>query len=235
MYLGQEDGANDFSEVIEQIKALATEKHTYKTLVIDSFSKLFNSEIAQSLDAMRQQKRDITNTFGGEKKLAVSLAKTLIDWIDRLDMNVILICHEKPLYSENKKEMSVIGVTYDAWDKLDYELQLVVNITREGGTRKANIMKSRLAAFNYGGSIEWSYKTFADLYGRGDVEKETQVLELATPEQITQVEALLGKWAAPENWVTKTLAAAKAESFKEVDKDKMSKIIEYINNKLKGE
>jgi len=32
VYLGVEQGSQDFSEVIEQVKALATEKHEYKTL-----------------------------------------------------------------------------------------------------------------------------------------------------------------------------------------------------------
>src|SRR5688572_21789505 len=36
MYMGPEDGANDFETIIEQTKALATESHKFKTLVIDS-------------------------------------------------------------------------------------------------------------------------------------------------------------------------------------------------------
>src|ERR1700733_12615163 len=35
VYFGPEQGASDFETVIEQVKALATEDHSYKTLLID--------------------------------------------------------------------------------------------------------------------------------------------------------------------------------------------------------
>ena len=39
-YFGKEQGSQDFKLVIEEIKSLATTKHEYKTLVLDSFSNL---------------------------------------------------------------------------------------------------------------------------------------------------------------------------------------------------
>ena len=45
-YMGVELGAQDFAEVIGQVRELATTKHEYKTLIIDSFSKLYNVEAA---------------------------------------------------------------------------------------------------------------------------------------------------------------------------------------------
>src|SRR5579862_8412067 len=45
-YLGIEQGSQDFAEVINQVRELATTKHAYKTLIIDSFSKLYNVEAA---------------------------------------------------------------------------------------------------------------------------------------------------------------------------------------------
>lgn len=233
-YFGREQGSGDFHRVIEEVKTLATEKHDYKTLVIDSFSKLFSSEIAQAIDGMIKQKKDITNTYGSEKKKAVSMSKTLLDWVDRIDMNVILICHEKPLYSDDKNK-SIIGTTFDGWDKIDYELDLAVNISRQGGSYYANIAKSRVEDFKYGGQVPWSYKSFSELYGKDIIEKDSEAIELATPDQMSELKELLGKWTPPEGWVAGTLEAAKAEKFSEVDKNKMSKILEYINNKLKGE
>ena len=37
-YMGPSDGACDFDTILAQIQALATEKHPYKTLVIDSIT-----------------------------------------------------------------------------------------------------------------------------------------------------------------------------------------------------
>ena len=57
VYLGPEDGACDFATVLGQIKALASEAHSHKTLVIDSISKLFNSAV--SLEAERLATRTL--------------------------------------------------------------------------------------------------------------------------------------------------------------------------------
>ena len=45
VYLGPEQGSLSFETVMEQVQALATEQHLYRTLVIDSISKLFNMEM----------------------------------------------------------------------------------------------------------------------------------------------------------------------------------------------
>ena len=68
VYLGTEDGALDFETVIDQVKALATEKHQFKTLVIDSVTKLFNNAVANEAERLGDK-----NAFGADKKPAVRL------------------------------------------------------------------------------------------------------------------------------------------------------------------
>src|SRR5689334_16532920 len=63
VYMGKDEGSQDFQTVIEEIKALATTKHEYKTLVIDSFSHLYNLAAA-----IAEEK--IGNEFGRDKKEA---------------------------------------------------------------------------------------------------------------------------------------------------------------------
>src|SRR4051812_44887619 len=46
VYMGPEDGSLDFPTVIEQFQALASEKHEFKTVIVDSISKLFNTAVA---------------------------------------------------------------------------------------------------------------------------------------------------------------------------------------------
>lgn len=233
VYFGRDEGSGDFQEVIEQVKALATESHPYKTLVVDSFSKLFNTEIAQAIDGMVKQKKDLTNTYGSEKKKAVSMAKTFMDWVDRIDMNVILICHEKPLFSDDKTK-SVVGVTFDGWDKIDYELDLAVNISRQGGSYYATVIKSRVEDFKYGSRIEWSYESFANLYGKEAIEEEAHALELATEEQLEELKTALNQWEGmPEGWVSKILTSARCGELSEMDKDKMQKTINYVKEQIK--
>ena len=45
-YFGKEQGSQDFKIVIEEIKQLTTMKHGYQTLIIDSFTKLYQMAAA---------------------------------------------------------------------------------------------------------------------------------------------------------------------------------------------
>lgn len=223
MYLGIEQGAQDFNEVIEQVKALATEKHSYKTLVIDSITKLFNNEIAKEMERLGDK-----DAFGASKKPAVAKTRQLLNWLDKLDMNVILIAHESKEWANEKQ----IGVKADAWEKMAYELDLVLNIKKQGDSRKAFIKKSRLQGFPDGGSFDLSYNEFAKRYGKDVIEAAVKPIVLATPEQLAEIKALLENWKAPEGWADKMFTAAKVESWADMSNEQISKSIAFIKTKL---
>ena len=65
LYFGQDDGASDFLTVLEEIKTLAMTKHDRKTLIIDSYSKLFLSSIAEEEERLSDGGEKIA--FGNEK------------------------------------------------------------------------------------------------------------------------------------------------------------------------
>ena len=162
VYMGPEDGSTDFDVVLEQVRLLTTTKHDYRTLVIDSFSHLFGTRIALEYRRMEEgsSRKDMANTFGAEKKPAVSTTKQLLTWFDKVDMTVILICHEAPDW-KNKDDKGNVPVTFDGYDKLKYLLHLALHIVKQGPSRKARVVKSRLTGFKEGEMIEWSYKEFA--------------------------------------------------------------------------
>jgi hypothetical protein len=186
-YFGVGQGSQNFEEVIEQVKALATESHDYKTLVIDSISELMILYVAAQSEKMMKAGADMTKTFGAEKKPAVAYVRQLVSWLAKLDMNVILVAHEKAEWANEKQ----IGVTFDAWEKLEYILHLCLNISKEGPSRKARVRKTRLEGFPDGTCFDWSYIEFAKRYGKEIMEKKSVAIELATPEQIAEVERLL--------------------------------------------
>lgn len=232
-YFGLEQGSLDFNAVLDQIKALATEKHDFKTVVIDSITKIFNNEIAREADKLGS-----ANAFGADKKPAVSLMRQLTSWIQRLDMNVIIIAHEKPLWGKDDKgQRAEVGVTFDAWDKLEYELHLALNVVKAGGSRFAKVKKSRLTGFPDADSFPWSYQDFATRYGKDIIEKSSVALVLASEEQLAELDKLLKKATLPEGIKDKWLTAANVSSFEEMDADKVQAIITLINNKFlpKGE
>jgi DNA polymerase III delta prime subunit len=124
-YFGKEQGSQDFKLVIEEIKALATSKHDYKTLIIDSFTKLYNMAAAIAEET-------VGNDFGRDKKEANKPTRQLIRWLEKIDMTVILICHMKPKYERQGKEIVYAGTTFDGWDKLEYDLDLWIEIHKTG-------------------------------------------------------------------------------------------------------
>lgn len=227
VYFGIEQGSLDFGNVIGQIQALATEKHEYKTVIIDSITKIFNNEVAKEADRLGDK-----DAFGASKKPAVAMVRQLISWIQRLDMNVILIAHEKALWGIVNGQRAEIGVTFDCYDKLEYELHLALNIIKLPNKRNAIVKKSRLTGFNDGEAFEWSYQEFAKRYGKDILEAQATQLILATPEQITKIKYLQEIVKLPEGYAAKCLTAANAERWEDMDSDKLQKTIDYIEDKF---
>lgn len=222
-YFGPEQGSQDFKEVIEQIKALATEEHGYKTLVIDSLSKIYNAEIAKEMDKLGDK-----DAFGASKKPAVKLTRQLINWIDRIDMNVIIICHEKPVWLNNQQA----GVTFDAYDKLEYELHLVLNIVKNGPSRKALICKTRLQEFAERENFDWCFSEFANRYGKDIIESSAKQIILATPEQVTKVKYLVELLKVDPDVQAKWFDKAKADGFEDMSEEHIAKCIQALEAKL---
>lgn len=225
-YLGLEQGSLDFDLVISQVQALATEKHHYKTLIIDSFTKLYNEFAAIAADKFGDD-------FGRDKKEANKPTRRFIRWLSRLDMNVILIAHEKPLWGlDGKGVRAEIGVTFDAYDKLSYELDLTLNIIKAGPNRLARIQKSRLIGFPDGDSFPWSYEEFAKRYGKDVIEKDVVQVVLADAAQLEEIKKLLEIVRLPEGETDKWLTKAGVENWSEMDQEKIEKCIIALKARL---
>lgn len=228
VYFGIEQGSLDFTNVLEQIQALATEKHPYKTVVIDSITKIFNLEVTKEAERLGDK-----NAFGADKKPAIAMIKRLVSWIQRLDMNVILIAHEKSQWGVDAKgERAEIGVTFDAYEKLEYELHLCLNIIKVGPQRLAKVKKSRLTGFPDASTSPWSYEDFAERYGKDVIEKEATQLVLATSEQLAELQRLLDSVKLADGTIEKWFTAANVSSFEEMEEAKITKIISHIKEKL---
>jgi hypothetical protein len=225
-YFGPEQGSLDFDSVIEEIITLATVKHDYRTLVIDSYSKLFNTCVDATAERMKSASKKVE--FGIEKKEAISYSRRMVRWFDKLDMNVILICHEKDRWSNGE----CIGQTFDGWDKLEYELHLCLRIQKQGVARKAFVVKSRLEAFPDGDVWDWSYLAFAGRYGQDVIEGAAIPIDPATSEQVRTLESLIGVLKLDDKTTDKWKEKAGVERFAEMDSETIQKCISFLTNKL---
>ena len=186
-YLGPNDGACDFPTVLDEIQTLATTQHDRKTLVIDSFSKLFNTQLAITAEAMEKAGKE--DAFGASKKQAIAYTRRMVAWFGKLDMNVVLICHQRSQWKDGKE----VGLTFDGWDKLEYELHLALRIAKQGTSRKAFVGKTRLVPFPEGECFDWSYSEFAKRYGKEVMEAAALPAQLATKEQVAEFKDILGR------------------------------------------
>lgn len=228
MYLGPNDGANDQQVVLGEVKALATSKHNFRTLVIDSFSKLFNSAIAVEYERLEKSGREMDKTFGAEKKPAIARTKQMVTWFDKLDMSVILVCHQKDLW----KGGEMVGVTYDGWDKLEYELDLVIQIVKQGTSRKAKICKCRLSQFREGELIDWNYAEFAKRYGEDVLATNSKAIQPASADQIRIVQQLSEVVKLDDETQIKWFEKAGVDSWGEMDAETIQKCIDHLTAKL---
>lgn len=228
-YLGVEEGALDFEVVIEQMKALATENHGFKTVVIDSISKLFNSAIASEAERLGDK-----NVFGADKKPAIAYMRRLIACLGRLDMNVILIAHEKVEWGQDAKGDRVeLGKVPDCWDKLIYELDLAFHCQKRGASRVAVVKKSRLLGFPEGESFPLEFSDFSERYGKDVIQKPASIIELAKSEQVAEINRLVDLLKLDKATTDKWLEKANAESFSEFNQEQAAKIIESLKSKIK--
>lgn len=220
-YFGPEHGSQDFDAVIEEVITLAQTQHPFKTLVIDSFSKLYGLRAAEAAEKGGDD-------FGRDKKEANKPTRKLLRWMDKIDMNVILICHEKDKWQNGE----VAGQTFDGWDKLEYELDLCLQIVKQGASRKARVVKSRLQEFPDTTVFDWTYSEFAKRYGRDVIEAASVPIIPATEDQVTKLRTLIELLRVDAETTEKWKDKAGVETFAEMDSDMIEKCIAFLTAKL---
>lgn len=214
-----------FDELLEEVSTLLTEKHDYKTLIIDPLTILYN-------DLLEKAEIKVGNEFGRHYGLANKEMKKLLNLLLRIDMNVIITCHAKNEYGENLK---VIGTTFDGYKKLDYLFDLVLQIQKRGKNRVAIIRKSRIEAFEDTEVFPFSYNEVAKRYGKDILEKDAKPQELASSDQVLELKRLIELFHVPNETLDKWLDKANAISINDMPKDHAQKIIDHLAKQIKKE
>lgn len=229
VYMGPNDGTLDFDTVIGQMQALATEKHDYRTLIIDSVTKLYQTCIANETERLGDK-----DAFGASKKPAVANMRRMISWAMRLDMNVLFVAHETNEWGLNQKsgQREEIGKLPDIFDKLIYELDLTLHLQKRGPQRIAIVRKSRLMGFPEGETFPLEYTEFAARYGKDFIEAESKPIVLASAEQVVEITRLLDVVKLAEGEFEKLLTKASADSIQELNEDQAAKTLAWLNKKI---
>lgn len=227
--LSEHNGAifqtSDFEELVQEVKSLLTQKHDYKTVIIDPLTTLYHDLLDKS--ALKSG-----TEFGRHYNEANKKIKHLLNLLLRLDMNVIITSHSKNEYGQ---DLSVLGQTFDCYKKLDYLFDLVFEIQKRGKERVALVRKSRIEKFPESDNFPFSYKEIALRYGKKLLEKDVQNEMLATNEQVKELKRLIDLFKISEEVYQKWLDKENAEMFEEMRSSSLDTIISHLQSKVKGE
>jgi hypothetical protein len=204
------------------VKGLLTEKHDYRTLVIDPITPVYN-------DLLEKCEQQVGSDFGRHYGAANKQMKRLANLIMALDMNVVITAHAKTEYGQN---FAKLGYTFDGWRQLDYWFDLVVELTKKGKKRLARVVKTRLDSFPDDDVFEWNYDAIRNRYDAHMLEKEAQVVQLASPEQVRELKDLLSLVRLPEGLADKWLAKAGVEEWEDMPADAIAKCIDYVKHRF---
>lgn len=227
VYLGPEDGTLEFEFVISQLKALASEQHDFKTVVIDSISKLFNSAVLSEAERLGSK-----NAFGADKKPAIRFMQRLVQWVNRLDMNVIFCSHQKSEWGiDSQGQRNEIGKCADVWDKLEYELNLCLQLVRDGTGRVGIVKKSRLEGFKINDAVQWDFTAFQTLYN-ATLEEKSSIQKLLSDQQNSRIKSLIELFKIDDEALEKMLVRAGVSLVEELSFDQAEKFIKHYETKL---
>jgi hypothetical protein len=212
----------DMHEVIAEVKSLLTEKHDFRTLVIDPITPVYN-------DLLDKCEVKVGNEFGRHYGAANKDMKRLVNLLMALDLNVIITAHAKTEYGQN---FNKLGITFDGWKQLDYIFDLVVELGKRGKKRYGKVVKSRIATFPDEDSFEWSYENVKKRYDAATLEREARQVALATPDQVRELKGLLEAVRLPEGTAEKWLAKAGVEEWEDMPGDVIGKCIKFVKDRL---
>lgn len=221
----------DFEEVVKEVKELMTNKHEFKTLIIDSFTDIYD-------DLVARMEIKIGSDFGRHVSEANKRVKYLLGLLMRLDMNIIITCKSKKEYGD---KMTVLGQTFDGYRKLNYFFDVIFEAQKRGKDRTVIVRGSRFECFKDGESFPFTYAEISSRYGREVMEKEVTPIKVADFKQVTELMSLIeSNRIAPET-LNKWLKKAKVETIEDMPYDDIQKCINHlksmdqIKSKIQGE
>lgn len=225
---------NHLEEIIEEIKALLSTKHEYKTLIIDSISFPYTWLAQAEIERLVKRSPGTEGTeFGANVAKGKRLAAKIGILLSQLDMNVIVISHEKAKF-ENGKEL---GQTFDVPDKLAYSLGAVLRMIKMGKSRKLFVVKSRYKQLEGDSMIEFDeqYPTIENLFGKEMFHRESISFDIATEDQVRELEKFIVDLNISDELQKKWLKHANATGFEFMEKEKIQKVIDHLKSKIVGD
>ena len=218
----------DIHEVTDEVRSLLTEKHSYRTLVIDPVTNLWHQ-------ALEIGERKVGTAHAAHFGHANKIIRTLNNLLVRLDMNIVVTAHQKDEYDGNNNK---IGFTFDAWNKSGYLFDYVLRLERQKEQEKdktivkrmCHVVKQRVEPGKppLPETFEWNYQAFKEHFG-AILEKESVPEVKASSEKIERTRGLVKTLNIPDDTLERWFEKGHVESFEEMTDTQISSVIEYCN------
>lgn len=226
-------------EVIDEIKSLLTEKHEYKTLILDPITMFYEStqekwtRIFEKYTDNEKNKelQDFGMRYWGRVK---SNYKSMLRLLLALDMNIIMTAHQKDIYGAS---MSKIGVGPDSMKGDNYFFDNVFQLNVINDKAVATTIKQRsepLYPPRFPKDFEWSYENFCNFYGKESIERDAVPVALANSAQLIQLKELIETLNVSEEQQLKVLNSFEADKWEELTEEQMQKCIKPLQAKIKS-
>lgn len=220
---------NSYEEIVAAVRSLLSDAEEHQTLVIDPVSVLYSDllEVGEKLKG---------DAWGRHTAYADQAMKRLFLLLDKLDMNLIMTSHAKAEYEGAGQNREATGnLTPDAWKKLPYAFDLILELRRAGELRQCLIRGSRLEEFREGEKFEWSYQEFVKRLGKSTLERLAVNVPMVSEEQLAELTKLLSGVGVTEDQRTKLLAKFKIVTFEDLTSSQADKLLTYLRSKAEAE
>jgi len=224
--------------VMEIVDELLTTNHNYRTLIIDPIT-VYWQELQDKYANIFLQREKRSPGFKFEYyKIQASdwniIKRELHRFINKLmmlDMNVIVIAHQKKMYSDASGDfMKVIGDTFDGEKSLPYQFDTVVHTFKDSNTKafKGECLKDRTHCLKEG-VFDLSYEAFEGTFGKESLEAKAKPVEFLTDEQKDKIETYLVMFEIETAKANKRFREYGAETIDELTKENAALIIEKFD------
>lgn len=228
---------NNPDEVMAEVKALLTEKHEYRTLIIDPVTIFYQglqdkwSRIFEHHAKTEKEKelQDFGMRYWGRVK---SEYKSFLRMLLQLDMNLIITSHQKDIYGPN---MQKVGIGPDSMKGDNYVFDYVFRLNVVGDKAIAITEKQRsepLEPQKFPAEFEWSYENFLKFYGKEVIQREAVAVPLASAEQVAEITRLLEIVKVNDEDVTKLFTKNDVDDWSELTAEAIQKYIDALKKKI---
>jgi hypothetical protein len=228
---------NNPDEIMEEVKALLTEKHKYRTLIIDPvtiFYQALQDKWTRRFEAnakndKEKEMQDFGMRYWGRVK---SEYKSFLRMLMQVDMNLIMTSHQKDIYGPN---MQKVGIGPDSMKGDSYVFDYVFHLSVIDGKAVAVTEKQRsepLEPQKFPAEFEWSYANFLKFYGTDVIEREAVAVPMATPEQVAEIKSLLDVVRVNDEDIAKLFTKHDVDEWSELTGEVIQKYIDSLKKKI---